>query len=91
MTCFIAERYSDAALWAHKTIEIRPEFPDGHRWLMTAAAMQGNLVEANEAFGAHHRLLPDYTIARAKDNQPLAEEAAERFLEALRKAGVPEQ
>jgi len=87
MSQFIAARYHDAAVWARKTIELRPEFPDGYRWLI----VRGDLIEAAEALAIHRRLVPDYTIARAREGQPFAGDAAERFLAALRKAGMPEE
>jgi hypothetical protein len=91
MSQFIAARYPEAAKWARKTIELRPEFPDGYRWLIAAAAIREDLIEAAEALTIHRRLVPDYTIARARETQPFAGDAAERFLAALRKAGMPEE
>jgi TolB-like protein len=90
ITQFIAARYSDAAAWARKLVELRPEFPEGTRWLAAAEAMQGNPPEAAAALAAHLRLVPNFTIALARLNQPLDGDAGERYLEGLRKAGLPE-
>jgi adenylate cyclase len=89
MLQFVSARYADAALAARKLTEARPEFPDGHRWLAAAEAMKGAVAAATAAMAAHRRLLPGYTIARAIENLPLDGEAAERFIEGLRRAGVP--
>ena len=90
MTQFAAARYPDAAVWAHKTVQLRPEFPEGYRWFAAAAALTGNVPEAAEALGMHRRLVPDYTVARTRENTPFTGNTVERFLDGLRKAGLPE-
>jgi len=90
MTLFIATRYSEAAVWAHKLIELRPEFPEGYRWFAAANAMNGNLREATAALVGHLSLVPGSTVARARLNQALDGDAGERYLEGLRSAGLPE-
>jgi TolB-like protein len=90
ITLFVAARYGDAAEWAHKLMRLRPEFPEGTRWLAAAEGMRGDLPAAASALSAHLRLVPDFTIAWAAMNQPLDGDAAERYLAGLRKAGLTE-
>ena len=90
ITLFVATRYADAAVWAYKLIELRPDFPDGFRWLAATEAMNGNLPKAAAALDAHLSLVPDFTAVRARQNQPLDGDALERYLEGLRKAGLRE-
>jgi TolB-like protein len=90
MTQFIATRYTEAAVWAHKVIELRPGFPEGYRWLAAIEAWRGNLPEAVEALAIHTALLPGFTVTRLRLNEPLDGDNGERFLEGLRKAGLSE-
>jgi TolB-like protein len=91
ITLFIAARYGDAAEWAQKLVELRPEFPEGTRWLAAAEGMRGDLTAAASAITAHLRLVPGFTVARARMNQPLDGDAGERYLDGLRKAGLLEE
>ena len=90
ITQFIATRYAEAAVWAHKVIELRPEFPEGYRWLAAIEAWRGDLPKAQEALATHTALLPGFTVTRLRLNEPLDGEPGERFLEGLRRAGLPE-
>jgi hypothetical protein len=84
-------RYPEAIACGRKTVELRPGFPDGYCWLAAAAALTGDISEATDALAEHRRLVPDYTLVRARENQPLVGDVGERLLEGLRRAGVPER
>jgi hypothetical protein len=89
ITQFIAARYAEAAVWAHKVIELRPEFPEGYRWLAAIEAWRGNLPEAVNALATHTALLPGFTVTRLRLNEPLDGDPAARFLEGLAKPACP--
>jgi TolB-like protein len=88
---FAAGRYTEAVAWTRKTIEKRPDYPRSYALLMAAAGMAGDLEAAAEALAVHRRLVPYHSLAWERENMPFAGEYAERFLEGLRRAGVPEE
>jgi TolB-like protein/Tfp pilus assembly protein PilF len=88
---FAAERYPDCMASARETIERYPEYLPGHSLLVAAAAMTGDTEAAAEALGALLRLRPNYSLAWARENVPLAGGTLERSLEGLRKAGLQEE
>ena len=59
--------------------------------LVTAVALQGDRGAAAEALTTMLRLQPDFTLAWVNENTPYAGEMLERFLDGLRRAGVPEE
>ena len=89
---FVAGRDEDAAEWTIKAIQSNPQLPAGHR---TLASIYGNSGRLGEAAVAREKLLdlqPDLTIAQLRDSLPYFKkpEDLERYLEGLRKAGLPE-
>jgi TolB-like protein/class 3 adenylate cyclase/Tfp pilus assembly protein PilF len=88
---FAAGRYAEAIAWTRKTIEKRPEYPRSYALLMATAAMNGNFEAATEALDVHSRPVPHHSLAWERENMPFAGEFAERFLEGLRRAGVPKE
>jgi hypothetical protein len=72
-------------------IEKSPGHVPGHAFLTAALAMEGDLTAAAEARGTLLRLHPEYSLTWMNENQPLTGEMTERFREALRMAGVPEE
>jgi len=87
---FGAARYKDAVAWARIITERHPEHPWGYTLLVAAAALQGDMQTAAEALPAALRLTPDLTLAQLRGNVPFVGDTMERFLEGLRRAGVPE-
>ena len=90
MVHFIAERYSECALWARNVIDKSPEWAPGHTYMTAALAMQGERAAAVEARDTLIRLTPGFSLAWMAENQLATGELAERLFMALRKAGVPE-
>jgi TolB-like protein len=88
---FAGKRYDDAIEWAHKAIHLHHDFPTAHRVL---TASWGELHEAGRAQAALQELLsvaPGTTIAKTGAAVPWKqEEVMERYLGALRRAGLPE-
>jgi TolB-like protein/predicted Zn-dependent protease len=86
---FAAGRYAECIEWARNTIARTPEYSPPHTLLAAAAALQGESETAAEALAARLRLRPDLSLGWIGDNLPFAGEVGERWLEGLRKAGVP--
>jgi adenylate cyclase len=87
---FAAGNYGDGVLWAHKLIERQPENLIAHALLIATISMNGAREPAAEALATLLRLRPDFSLALVSQTAPLAGEMLERFLHALRKAGLPE-
>ncbi len=88
---FIAERYDEAAESAKQMIRLAPENPTARRQLAACYGMMGRIEEAREALSEYQRLEPDHTIADIGERVPARNlEHLNRFLEGLRKAGLPE-
>ena len=85
-----AERYEESIEFATQASEANPEFPDIYAVL---AAANGQLGRTDAARTALHQLLrrmPDLTASDGRLDRPFARAAdRERFLEGLRKAGLP--
>jgi hypothetical protein len=58
--------------------------------LVAAAGMQTDDAAATEALVTVLRLRPDFSLTWVRGNTPLTGEIAERVIEGLRRAGVPE-
>jgi TolB-like protein len=85
-----AARYSDGVIWARKLIDKQPENLMANYLLVAAAAMQRDDAAAAEALGTVLRLRPDLSLTWVRGNTPLTGEIAERVIEGLQRAGVPE-
>ena len=85
-----AERYEEAVEYATQAAEANPEFPDIYAVLASA---NGHLGSAGAARAALDQLLQRMSGLTASDprlDRPFARAAdRERFLEGLRKAGMP--
>jgi len=85
-----AERYDEAADFAQEATEANPEFPDIYAVLASA---YGHLGKAEQAGAALDQLLlrmPGLTAGDERLGRPFARNTdRERFLEGLRKAGMP--
>ena len=91
MAACLAERYDDTVKWARKAIQLNPLFPGGHRSLASALALMGRTREARAPLDRLRELLPGLTVSQARDNLPIKDSAhLERYLDGLRKAGLPE-
>ena len=92
VAAFVVGRDEEAADWAHKTIRTNPRFPGGHRTLAAANGVLGRYAEAEAAAKKLRELLPHITIAQIRNSIPYFKdpEGLERYLNGLRRAGVPE-
>jgi TolB-like protein/class 3 adenylate cyclase/Flp pilus assembly protein TadD len=87
---FRAEHYADGVVWARRLIEKQPENLMANYLLVAASAMQKDSTMAAEALARLLRLQQDFSLAWVNSTTPLIREVADRVLEGLRKAGVPE-
>ncbi len=91
LAAYVAESYEETVRWCHKTIEENPRFPGAYRIL---AATYGGLDEIEQAKKALKELLrqmPGLTVTATRQQIPWKKsEHAERYLDGLRKAGLPE-
>jgi adenylate cyclase len=83
-------RYEEAADTARRAIRIAPHNPTFRRQLASASAMLGRLDDAREAMTEYRRLEPNHTIADASKIPSRVPEHLDRFVEGLRKAGLPD-
>ena len=88
---FVDADYVQNSKWARSMTEALPTNPMGWRHLAVGAAHAGELETARSAVAELLRLIPHDTIAHARATIPvMGTENRERFLDGLRKAGLPE-
>ncbi len=88
---FIAERYEEAVAWANKVIAERPETPAGHRLLAASLAQAGQIAEARRALEDVLRITPGLTATLLRNITHFKKPADfDRYIDALRKAGLPD-
>jgi TolB-like protein/Flp pilus assembly protein TadD len=91
LAAFSAERYEDAVEWAKKTIEEKPRHPGAYRLLAAFYAQLGQIEEAKVALEELLRLMPGITVTATRQQVPWKNpHDAQRYLDGLRKAGLPE-
>ncbi len=85
-----AERYEEAVNFATQASEANPEFPDIYAVLACANGHLGRAAAARAALDQLLHRMPNLTGSDERLNRPFAREAdRERYLEGLRKAGMP--
>jgi adenylate cyclase len=87
---FAGARYADGVIWARKLIDKQPENLMANYLLIAASAMQKDSAATAEALASLLRLSPDFSLTWVSGTTPLIGEVADRVLEGLRTAGVPE-
>jgi predicted Zn-dependent protease len=87
---FIGERYEDAIAWARRAIGERPSYLTPHRLLAASRALLGRVDEAREAVRALLAVAPGDTLAAVAAHTATRGTARERYLDGLRRAGLPE-
>ncbi len=87
----LSERHEKAVEFAREAAEANPEFPDNYAVLAAAHGHLGNETAARAALAEFLRRSPVVSTADERLNRPFGSAAQrERFLEGLRKAGLPE-
>jgi adenylate cyclase len=88
---FADAHYEAAAEWARKAIHLYHRFPTAHRLLAASCSLLGQTENAKAALAALLSSAPGSTIAKTRAAVPWKNPAVmERYLDALRKAGLPE-
>jgi adenylate cyclase len=89
---FSAGRYSEASLWARKSVHRKPNWRGGHAVLAASLAQLDLLEEAKEAVDDFLENRPLETISKLRNAMVIAgkPDHVHRFEEGLRKAGLPE-
>ena len=86
-----AERFAESATAARLAIEWNAEFVDGHAILAAACAHAGRTDDARVALAEFVHRMPRLTMRDQRLIRPFRRAAdQERFLDGLRKAGLPE-
>jgi tetratricopeptide (TPR) repeat protein len=89
--------YEPAVAWCRRAIEANRNYPHACFLLAAALAELGRPTEARTAVKAGLALNPSFTVSRvraawtSRSDDPTYLVQAERVVEAMRKAGVPEQ
>jgi TolB-like protein/class 3 adenylate cyclase len=89
--------YEQAVAWFRRSVEANRNFPAPNLNLAAALALLGRVDEAHTALKAGLALNPTQATSRiraawtARSDDPMFLAGAERILEGLRKAGVPEE
>ncbi len=88
---FGAGHYKQSAEWARKTVETTPEFPAAWRYLAASLAFLGRMEEARAAKDQLLRVMPHENLRLVRAALPsVNRDRMERFVDGMRKAGVPE-
>ncbi len=88
---FLAGRYDEASSWAQKALHEQPNYPTANRILAASYALAGQLGEAQQTMSRLRELDPERRVSNLGDVLPVrrAEDLA-KFVDGLRKAGLPE-
>jgi TolB-like protein/Tfp pilus assembly protein PilF len=89
---FLAGRYDEATLWAMKSLRDQPNYLAAIRTLAASHALAGRLEEAQKAMTRLRQLHPVLRVSNLDHVLPPFRRPEDRakFVEALRKAGLPE-
>ena len=88
---FIAGRYDEAIVWAHKAMQEQPNRLGALRLLAASNALTGQLQQAQTAIARLRQLDPSQRVSNLKNVLSLRRpEDLARFEDGLRKAGLPE-
>jgi adenylate cyclase len=87
---WVAGRYDDAIAFLSEALKARPEYQPAQRALCVSLANAGRLQEAQKVLALLICQQPGLSIAWVKQNLPFPGTMMERYLDGLRKAGLPE-
>ena len=87
-----AGNFEQASDCARRAIDCNPAFPDAHVTFAAASAHLGHMADARAGLDEFMRLMPGLTAGDERLIRPFRRPAdRERFLDGLRKAGLPEK
>jgi tetratricopeptide (TPR) repeat protein len=85
---FVERNYVESMRMARAAIHQRNDFVGGHRVLTAAAAMAGEIDVAKAALEELRRVQPNISLDWIATQLPFRGEQRDRFLEAMRRAGL---
>jgi adenylate cyclase len=87
----LQQRYGEAVEEFKKVLWQNPEFPGARLTLASTYGLMGRIEDAEWEAEEILTLLPDFTLAQERERVPFKNpEHLERYIEGLRKAGLPE-
>jgi len=90
-TNFFLDRHAEAVKWASEAVLARPDFLTAHRWAMVCHAFNDDLDAARNAWEVAKGMDPTQSLGEVRWRTPLKRERDhQKFVEGLRRAGVPE-
>lgn len=91
MIAFNAGKYDEGTPWFLKAVEENPNWPSPRRGLAANYGMAGNIEKAREAYAGLKTVLPGVTLSQTRKAVAFAfPDDADRFIQGLRRAGMPE-
>ena len=87
---YLEGRFGEAAKWARQAVLLRPEYVGGYRILAASLAQDGQGEAAAAAVASLQKLMPGISVTLARLSVPYTARTVERFVDGLRKAGLPE-
>jgi TolB-like protein/Flp pilus assembly protein TadD len=91
VAAYVAENHDETIQWCNKIIAENPRFPGAYRILAATYGELGETEQARMAIEELLRQMPGLTLAATREQVPWKmSEHAERYLDGLRKAGLPE-
>jgi adenylate cyclase len=91
MSYLMLERFDEALTWGEHALREMPNYGSSHRVVIGALVGLPRLEEAQAAAHRLMRAFPTYTLSLQRQINPWRDEAfAQRYLDALRVAGIPD-
>jgi TolB-like protein/class 3 adenylate cyclase len=91
IAAFWVEKYEEAIGLGHEVLDEAPDFPSAYRVLTACYSLLGREAEAEAALADLLRVAPQVTIAQTRAGLPFTNPVVqERYLDGLRRAGLPE-
>jgi TolB-like protein/class 3 adenylate cyclase len=88
---FLAGRYDDASAWSGMALQEHADFLPALRMAAASHASAGRLLEAQKVMARIRQLDPQLSVSNLTDVVPYRDpNAFERYVDGLRKAGLPE-
>ncbi|MCP4316037.1 MAG: adenylate/guanylate cyclase domain-containing protein [Hyphomicrobiales bacterium] len=87
---FVDGNYLDSIECARESVNLNPNWVVAHRYLAAALALSDQIEEAQHVGQLSLDYDPNFTLAIARMIAPLPPEPLERYIDGLRKAGLPE-